>query len=661
MNPAWNEFVNEVVAAKIKDELFLEFSFTPSLYKLLLYKTGSFFKPHRDSEKVNGMFATLVIQLPSFYKGGQLIVRHDGKIKTSDFSSTNSNNSFDTFFTAFYCDCEHEVLKVTDGYRVCLVYNLISNRSVVPTAPRRYASELELVEILKDWKHRGKLVYALKHKYSESNLAFDNLKSTDKAIANFLITIAKANDLSVSLGIFNKESSGQGDYGDFNFGRSRRYGYGREDSDVDADFDSSDDDFCHEKRYSLSKLTSVDGDNITSLTVNFKKEVIPEDCFANIEPYHKTAEPTGNAGVDITKYYRSAAIVFWPKQFYLEVLREGGAASDELDKVFLKEIESHRGLVKSDRTETKLRDWANELISSGDNKSRQVIRAIVEMKDIELMQSLFSKCVHLNTVSVSLLVDVCEEYGWTTFSTQIPQMFEKLTRELGIQLLAQISTANMVMEKKNIVHDVFKVILKKDANISPSSSSSYFTWYVRPPTMEEKMVKRLEEQEFLLSACRLAEKVNFDMLDFAKSKSVVLFVPVLLQLVPKESTTLTSFWKNIALHFLQQMQTEAAKPVVVTNWRRHTKINCSCGDCSSLNGFLTSDQETISFKMGKDRRKHLHQSMNRMQDISHETDRSGHIGVLVIKKTTKSGAEESETRTFSTENLSKLRVILPSR
>ena len=38
------------------------------LYKLLLYEPGSHFKPHRDSEKAAGMFATLTIMLPSSYQ-----------------------------------------------------------------------------------------------------------------------------------------------------------------------------------------------------------------------------------------------------------------------------------------------------------------------------------------------------------------------------------------------------------------------------------------------------------------------------------------------------------------------------------------------------------------------------------------------------------------
>ena len=40
---------------------------------MLLYKTGGHFKKHRDTEKEKGMFATLILQLPSKYSGGELV------------------------------------------------------------------------------------------------------------------------------------------------------------------------------------------------------------------------------------------------------------------------------------------------------------------------------------------------------------------------------------------------------------------------------------------------------------------------------------------------------------------------------------------------------------------------------------------------------------
>ena len=41
------------------------------LYKLLVYDTGSFFLAHRDTEKADGMFGTLVVVLPSAHRGGE--------------------------------------------------------------------------------------------------------------------------------------------------------------------------------------------------------------------------------------------------------------------------------------------------------------------------------------------------------------------------------------------------------------------------------------------------------------------------------------------------------------------------------------------------------------------------------------------------------------
>ena len=80
------------------------------------------------------MFATLVICLPSKHEGGQLIVSHAGRSLVVDFSGKTSN--YELQYAAFYADCEHEVRPVTDGYRICLIYNLITGRrSKQPAAP----------------------------------------------------------------------------------------------------------------------------------------------------------------------------------------------------------------------------------------------------------------------------------------------------------------------------------------------------------------------------------------------------------------------------------------------------------------------------------------------------------------------------------------------
>jgi predicted 2-oxoglutarate/Fe(II)-dependent dioxygenase YbiX len=80
------------------------------LYKLLVYDEGGFFKAHRDTEKAEGMFGTLVLVLPSAHRGGELVIRHAGREVVVDLSATDPA---ELAFVAFYADCEHEVRPVS--------------------------------------------------------------------------------------------------------------------------------------------------------------------------------------------------------------------------------------------------------------------------------------------------------------------------------------------------------------------------------------------------------------------------------------------------------------------------------------------------------------------------------------------------------------------
>jgi hypothetical protein len=62
----------ETILARVADGLGVSGPVAAELYKLLVYDQGSFFVSHRDTEKAPGMFATLVIVLPSISAGGEL-------------------------------------------------------------------------------------------------------------------------------------------------------------------------------------------------------------------------------------------------------------------------------------------------------------------------------------------------------------------------------------------------------------------------------------------------------------------------------------------------------------------------------------------------------------------------------------------------------------
>ncbi len=117
----WNDAALKDILATVKEELGLPNAaeLTADLHSLLVYETNQHFLAHQDSEKDDSMVGTLVVTLPSSYTGGDLMVGHNEEWKAYRGSKTALS------LVAFYADCRHEVLKVTSGYRITLMYNLL--------------------------------------------------------------------------------------------------------------------------------------------------------------------------------------------------------------------------------------------------------------------------------------------------------------------------------------------------------------------------------------------------------------------------------------------------------------------------------------------------------------------------------------------------------
>jgi len=80
----------------------------------------------------------LVVSLPASHEGGALVVTHDGESRRIELGGGDAR--FQVRYAAFYADCQHEVLPVRRGYRICLVYNLSIARKRQPVAPRSTAA-----------------------------------------------------------------------------------------------------------------------------------------------------------------------------------------------------------------------------------------------------------------------------------------------------------------------------------------------------------------------------------------------------------------------------------------------------------------------------------------------------------------------------------------
>ncbi|CAG8946752.1 unnamed protein product [Penicillium salamii] len=157
------------------------------LYKLNVY-SGPFglFRKHVDTPRSADQIGSLVVCLPSPFKGGNLIVRHQGKEVNFDWSQHSETT---IQWAAFYSDCEHEIKPVTEGERITLTYNLyITKTDVVQQAGRVPAKlildpkSLSLYQCLKDTLMKpdflrmgGTLGIYCSHAYPHTSEGFENL------------------------------------------------------------------------------------------------------------------------------------------------------------------------------------------------------------------------------------------------------------------------------------------------------------------------------------------------------------------------------------------------------------------------------------------------------------------------------------------------------
>ena len=86
-------------------------------------------------------------------RAASLVVRHKGREARLDL---HCDDPAEVAFAAFYADCVHEVLPVTEGCRLILVYNLVRRgRGRAPEPPDYAAEQARVTTLLRRWQ-RGK-------------------------------------------------------------------------------------------------------------------------------------------------------------------------------------------------------------------------------------------------------------------------------------------------------------------------------------------------------------------------------------------------------------------------------------------------------------------------------------------------------------------------
>lgn len=152
------EVANTSILGNITRIMSLGSSIRAELCMLNVYSTGGYFQSSIDSPHSKDVFGSLVVCLPSQFTGGELVTRHQGRQVIFDWSSSAT-----THWAAFLSDVEHEVLPVTSGHRITLVYNLYRYdriSSFDATTSPLYQELLLSLKHPQDWWYIGLLVSA---------------------------------------------------------------------------------------------------------------------------------------------------------------------------------------------------------------------------------------------------------------------------------------------------------------------------------------------------------------------------------------------------------------------------------------------------------------------------------------------------------------------
>jgi predicted 2-oxoglutarate/Fe(II)-dependent dioxygenase YbiX len=646
-NPQWQQQL-KAICDTVQTELGVIEPVVCELYKLLVYETGSFFVPHRDTEKMQRMFATLVVVLPSEHEGGELVICHDGQEKRFAFGGKNS--AFEMRYVAFYADCQHEVTPITAGYRVCLVYNLALAKSTKQPllAPKNSAVVDKLTQVLGDWAAqaleqsidnenenkppRPLLAVLLEHQYTEAELGFQSLKNLDRVYAQVLAQAAQLADCQAHLALVTLWESGYAESDSYDY-------YDDDDYEMGEIYDSS---------LTVNHWIDAAGKLKEFGEISLREEqIVSKTALNEREPDEQEVEgPTGNEGTSMDRWYHQAAMVIWPNQAHFSILLHTGqySAFPHLQDM----------LANQPADLTRCREFANLILehwrfnSLNDFEIRdadtiavahRMLLALKQMADSDLLVRFCNQILlhDFSGTEGSELRRVCEQYGWANFSNALLQMSTQtqLPRVTAFsQLLADFCTQTVSDEQQG-----FCTELAQNALDSLGACEEKYYYGHDNDALKKQAVSHLFKTGYCLNQVQLLEQLGQNLTKVPQRFDLrsVLFPVVIelkhwLDLQSNDYPSFTAFFLQPCLERLKDLATlriDAPK-----DWQRAADLSCHCADCTELVAFLSSPlQKEHRFRMRQDRRDHLEAQMQRHQsDVTRTTDRKGSPHTLVCVK-----------------------------
>jgi hypothetical protein len=656
-NRVWNQALNPALE-QIGEQLGLDQGqLKADLYKMLIYRPGQFFVPHRDSEKDDHMIATLVVVLPCAHRGGVLQIEHQGSTK-SFHSNRLAADKLGLF--AFYADCRHELKPVTEGYRIALTYNLsykpkTGRRPGKPPTPASRQSIIHLQTALGDYlsstRQSQPLVVLLDHQYSQRSLRWSQLKNLDRARA---LALEDALDKEfgrdgyhLNLALLTLQEIWHATDERYDpYHRGRRY------------YNSWDDDWDDEDEENHNHLTLHDlieryarledwraRDNKTLPLGSLVMTAIPAVACIPIHELKPASsyyeDYTGNAGNTLDRTYHRAAVVIWTDRNHSKVL-----ADISLTDLFEYWTETLAGKPASDYVAA---------LSSFDLPER-LSRHERDPDTLAFMMKLLAKCDRRD-----LAINHLRPFSLHALTIELFPAITQLGRLYGKGLLEDIFREWTADDRYrwrwfDWAPALERFISHCKANADPPLTGVpimlFDRFYDKCRQVANDRLRRHKIYEEdgqldsysgaeLAAVCHAAMKLG----DAKRIQSVQDFV--LKNAGFYDSAGLVQVLKNvdskIAKGFHQQLSTlledrlqrEADSHIRDSDdWRVAHTITCNCDFCNQLKTFLDHrDQRKLDIPAAKDKRLHLHRMIDSQGlPVSHTTTRTGRPFTLNLAK-----------------------------
>ncbi|KZV92503.1 hypothetical protein EXIGLDRAFT_836408 [Exidia glandulosa HHB12029] len=288
------------------------------LKKLVLCGLGARPFDFLKSEPSPGTFASMLVLLPSRFRGGAAKAMFEGHTVDIDLKGKGASK---TVVVAAYTDVELQSDKVTSGYCFALLYELFQPpESGFPPIrpPTEPVAVTQIRHVLLSWKQQDgvwpdKIVWMLDKHYEDiyDRKARKCLQGNDAVILRTLRRIAR--EIGVHIGLTQLCHSVEN--------RVAESSDGEEDDDPELD---SDGDYEDVRTTSFSELLNLHGGVIRDDIEwdDDDEEVLPRSCDVVFKPGRdKETERIREFGSDDIEYrYRRTAIVIWPatSEFHMD-------------------------------------------------------------------------------------------------------------------------------------------------------------------------------------------------------------------------------------------------------------------------------------------------------------------------------------------------------